>query len=204
MAARRKATEKPAYKILSIDPYLQPFAGDIDLRMQRYAAKKRHMEKNLPGQEPEAGVVLSPVRGFKSSVKRSVYKALADLSDQEVYNSLISVRKQYVTMRARSEKKWQEFMQTQITPRISEKSEPAWREKLVDPTAMINEDIKAMQEALSSLGTETPETQAPEEDFDESEQADDENEPDESEIESENGQELADQVMQELRGRFGN
>ena len=41
MAARRKAADKPAYKILSIDPYLKDFAGDIDLRMQRYSATRK-------------------------------------------------------------------------------------------------------------------------------------------------------------------
>jgi hypothetical protein len=181
--------------------------------MQRYAAKKRHMEKLLPGQEAKGvGTVLTPVRGFKLSVKRSVYKALAPLSDKEVYDSLKAVRYQYVTMRARSEIIWRNFVATQIEPRIANKAAPAWKEKLTDPTPIITDkDIKTIKDVLALFGAPVPpfensaEPQTTEENFDEPEEVVDDNEPEVSENEnaSENEKELADQVTQGVKQKFG-
>lgn len=187
--------------------------------MQRYAAINRHMEKldDAQGANNGLGTVLSPKRGFKLSVKRAVYKSLAPLSDQEVYDSLKNVRYQYVAMRARSEVIWRKFMTTQVDPLITG-STPAWKEKLTDPTPFINdEDIKTMKDVLSLFGVPVPPSAnfegqpTPEENYDEPEQVADDNDPvevegageGEGESEGENQQEVADQVTQSLKQKFG-
>ena len=181
--------------------------------MQRYAAKNRHMETLLPDQEAKGvGTVLSPIRGFKPSVRRSVYKALDPLSDKEVFDSLKAVRYQYVTMRARSEIIWRNFVATQVEPRITEKSAPAWKEKLTDPTPIItDDDIKTIKDVLALFGAPVPpfensaEPQTTEENFDEPEQVDNDPEENGNEggSEGENQQEIADQVTQGLKQKFG-
>lgn len=188
------------------------YFGRVWNTMQHYAAKKRHMDKLTDAQRQQGiGIVLSPKRWFKFSVRRAVYKSLKGLSDKEVYDELVSVRKQYVVMRARSEKKWQEFMQTQVTPRITEKAEPAWKEKLSAPTEIItDEDIQSLKDILSLFNGQAPadentEAQPAEENFDEPEEVVDDNEPEvsESESEAENEQEITEKITRELKVRVG-
>ena len=132
-----------------------------------------------------------------------------------MYDSLKNVRYQYVAMRARSEVIWRKFITTQVEPLITG-STPAWKEKLTDPTPFItDEDIKTMKDVLSLFGVPVPPSAnfegqpTPEENYDEPEQVADDNDPvevegaGEGEGEGENQQEVADQVTQSLKQKFG-
>ena len=131
------------------------YFGRVWNNMQKYAAKERKMQdlSNKEAAEKGVGTVIIPVRGFKPSIRKTVYKSLENLSDQEVYASLLSIRKQYVEVRVRSEKIWQEFYKNQVEPAITAPVGPAWKEKLTPPTPIVtDEDLQTIGTILSLFG----------------------------------------------------
>lgn len=136
------------------------YFGRIWNNMQKYAGKERGMQ-NMTKEEAEAkglGTVPVPVRGFLPSVRRFVYDSLKNLTDQEVYQSLLSIRKEYVTMRARSEKEWKNKYETVIKAAISGNIQDPCKDTS-ESTAkpfVTDDDIKSISESLSMFGISTP------------------------------------------------
>ena len=136
------------------------YFGRIWNNMQKYAGKERGMQ-NMTKEEAEAkglGTVPVPVRGFLPSVRRFVYDSLKNLTDQEVYQSLLSIRKEYVTMRARSEKVWKNKYETVIKAAITDNIQDPCKDDS-ESTAkpfVTDDDIKAISGALSMFGITAP------------------------------------------------
>ena len=146
------------------------YFGRVWNNIQDYAAKERKMA-GISEEEAAArgvGSVPKPVRGRKAGVRREVYKALQDLSDKDVYATLLSVRKAYVDMRIASEEVWKKFVKEQLEPAIKEPSVPAWKEQTEDVQGINVEEILAryginMQEETAAVVPEETTEQESEE-----------------------------------------
>ena len=144
------------------------YFGRVWNNMQDYAAKERNMRDLSPEEQEARGVVSvpRPVRGRNPTVRRTVYKALEPLSDQEINQALAEVRSHYIAVRTRSEQQWQNFVKEQVDPLIKQPAPPAWKEAQQDAKPKFSvEDLLPLLNIQTSANTsQTQEAEVAQED----------------------------------------